>query len=86
MKYEFTAIPDEYVPQAANRLFQHLVTVYASETIKTVSMWRAVPENCLDFKPHEKTNTIRTIMVHQIDRRYYRTFDRVCRSASRHLL
>ena len=73
MKYEFTAIPDEEVPPAANRLFQHLVTTYASETNKTVSMWRAVPENFLDFRPHEKANTIRTIMVHQIfsERRFF---------------
>ena len=60
MQYEFTAIPDEEVPRAANRLFQHLVTTYASETNKTASMWRAVPDDCLDFKPHEKTNTIRS--------------------------
>ena len=73
MKYDFIAIPDEEVPQAANRLFQHLVTSYASETNKTVSMWKAVPENCLDFRPHEKTNTTRTIMVHQIlsERRFF---------------
>ncbi len=76
MNYEFVAIPDEEVPQASNRLFQHLVTIYVSETNKTVSMWRAVPEEFLDFKPHEKTNTIRTIMVHQIlsERRFFAQF------------
>ena len=76
MKYDFIAIPDEEVPQAANRLFQHLVTSYASETNKTVSMWKAVPETFLDFRPHEKTNTIRTIMVHQIlsERRFFAQF------------
>ena len=75
MHYDFTAIPDEEVPQAA-RLFQHIVTTYASETNKTVSMWKAVPENCLDFKPHEKVNTIRTILVHQIlsERRFFAQF------------
>jgi hypothetical protein len=66
MKYDFVAIPDEQVPQAADPLFQHVVSTYASETNKTVSMWRAVPEDCLDFKPHDKSNSIRTIMVHQI--------------------
>ncbi len=76
MQYEYVAIPDEEVPKAANPLFQHLVTTYASETNKTVSMWRAVPEDFLDFKPHEKTNTIRTIMVHQIlsERRFFVQF------------
>lgn len=76
MQYEFTAIPDEEVPQVVNGLFRHLITTYASETNKTVSMWRAVPDSCLDFKPHEKTNTIRTIMVHQIlsERRFFAQF------------
>ena len=76
MQYAFTAIPDNEVPQAAHRLFRHLVTTYASETNKTVSMWKAVPEESLDFKPHEKTNTIRTIMVHQIlsERRFFAQF------------
>lgn len=75
MHYDFTAIPDDEVPQAS-RLFQHLVTTYASETNKTVSMWRAIPEECLDFKPHEKANTIRTILVHQIlsERRFFAQF------------
>ena len=66
MKYGFVAITDEEVPKAVNPLFQHVVITYASETNKTVSMWKAVPNDCLDFKPHEKSNTIRTIMVHQI--------------------
>jgi uncharacterized damage-inducible protein DinB len=66
MKYDFVAIPDEEVPKAADPIFQHLLTTYASETNKTSSVWRAVPEDYLDFKPHETTNTIRTIMVHQI--------------------
>jgi hypothetical protein len=64
MQYEFTAIPDVEVPQAQEPLFQHLVTIYASETNKTASMWRAVPEDLLDYKPHEQTNTIRAILVH----------------------
>jgi hypothetical protein len=39
----------------------------------TVSVWRAVPDECLDFKPDERVNTIRTIMVHQIlsERRFF---------------
>lgn len=76
MIYDFVAISDEEVPQAANRLFQHLITTYASETNKTASMWRAVPDEFLDFKPHEKTNAIRTIIVHQIlsERRFFSQF------------
>jgi hypothetical protein len=76
MNYDFIAIPDEEVPKATNPLFQHVITTYASETNKTASMWRAVPDEYLDFKPHEKTNTIRTIMVHQIlsERRFFAQF------------
>ena len=39
-------------------------------------MWRAVPDDLLDFKPHEKTNPIRTILVHQLlsERRFFAQF------------
>lgn len=59
MKYDFIAIPDEEVPLARDSLFQHLVTTYASETNKTASIWRAIPDDLLGFRPHEKSNTIR---------------------------
>jgi uncharacterized damage-inducible protein DinB len=76
MRYDFVAIPDEEVPAAADPTFHHLVATYASETNKTVGMWRAVPEELLDFKPHEKTNTIRAILAHQIllERRFFAQF------------
>ena len=76
MRYEFVAIPDAEVPQAADPAFQHLVDTYASETNKTASVWRAVPDDLLDFKPHEKTNTIRAILVHQLlsERRFFAQF------------
>lgn len=76
MNYDFIAIPDDQVPRAVNPTFQHVVTIYASETNKTASMWRAVPDAHLDFKPHEKVNTIKTIMTHQIlsERRFFAQF------------
>ncbi len=76
MRYDFIAIPDADVPQAAEPVFQHVLATYASETNKTSSMWQAVPENCLDFKPHEKTNPIRTILAHQLlsERRFFAQF------------
>ena len=76
MRYDFIAIPDQDVPQARDPLFQHLVTTYASETNKTASMWRAIPDDLLDFKPQEKVNTIRAILVHQIlsERRFFAQF------------
>src|ERR1700682_3464023 len=66
MHYDFIAIADADVPQAVEPIFQHVVTTYASEVNKTVSMWRTVPDALLDLKPHEKTTSIRTIMVHQL--------------------
>src|SRR5262249_19491726 len=76
MNYDFIAIPDHTVPQARGPLFQHLVATYASETNKTASMWRAIPDDLVDFQPHEKVNTIRAILVHQVlsERRFFAQF------------
>ena len=76
MHYEYVAIPDEDVPVAVDPAFGHLVSTYASETNKTVSMWRAIPDGLLDYRPHEKTNTIRAILAHQIlsERRFFAQF------------
>src|SRR5262249_40614772 len=69
-------ILDSEIPPAVEPILQHVVTVYASEANKTVTMWRAVPDDLLDFRPHEKTNPIRTIMVHQLlsQRRFFAQF------------
>ena len=52
------------------------MTTYVSETNKTASMWRAVADDLLDFQPHEKSNTVRTIFVHQLlsERRFFAQF------------
>jgi hypothetical protein len=76
MHYEFTAIPDSQIPRAVEPVFQHIVTTYVGEANKTVSMWRAVPDGLLDFRPHEKTNTIRMILAHPLlsERRFFARF------------
>src|SRR5215470_13566722 len=76
MHYDFIAVPDADVPQAVEPVFQHVLQTYASEANKTASVWRAVPDGLLDFKPHEKVNTIRTILVHQLlsERRFFAQF------------
>ena len=76
MHYDFIAIPDVEVPRAAEPVFQHLLATYASEANKTASVWRAVSDDKLNFKPHDKTNTIRTILVHQLlsERRFFAQF------------
>ncbi len=76
MSYEYVAISAAEIPNSVAPAFQHLVTTYASEVNKTVTVWRAVPDTLLDFCPHPKTNTIRTIMVHQLlsERRFFSEF------------
>lgn len=76
MHYEFTAIADAAIPVAIEPVFQHLIATYASECNKTASMWRAVPDACLDFRPLDKLNSIRTIFNHQLlsERRFFGQF------------
>lgn len=76
MHYDFVAIPEPEIPEPADPLFQHLVKTYVSETNKTASVWHAVPDRLLEYRPHYKTNTIRTILVHQIlsERRFFAQF------------
>src|SRR3954470_24925278 len=76
MSYPYIAIADSNTPRAADPTWQHVVDTYVSECNKTASMWRAVPDDCLDFRPHEKVNTIRTIFTHQLlsERRFFAEF------------
>ena len=76
MHYPFVAIPDAEVPAAADPTYQHLLDTYASETNKTASVWRAVPDDRLDFRPHPKVNTVRAILAHQLlsERRFFAQF------------
>lgn len=76
MQYEWTAIPDAEVPQAQSEMFQHLLDTYVSETNKTASMWKAIPEDLLEFKPHPKCNAIRAVLAHQLlsERRFFAQF------------
>jgi uncharacterized damage-inducible protein DinB len=76
MNYPYVAIPDADLPKAVEPAFRHVVVTYASEVNKTVGVWRAVPDALLEYRPHEKTNTIRTILVHQLlsERRFFAEF------------
>lgn len=76
MQYNFVAIRDRDIPPACNSQFQHVVMTYASETNKTASMWKAIPAEHIDFSPHPKTNSIRTILKHQLlsERRFFFEF------------
>lgn len=76
MQYDFVAICESEIPSASAPEFDHLAQTYVSETNKTASMWRAIPPEFIDFMPHEKTNTIRTILKHQLlsERRFFFEF------------
>lgn len=76
MIYDYVAIADDEIPTAEDPVFQHVLTTYVSESNKTASMWKAIPDACLEFRPHEKTNTIRTILLHQLlsERRFFGQF------------
>src|SRR5215467_14991175 len=76
MHYNFIAIPEHETPRAVEPQWQHVVDTYVSECNKTASMWRTVPDACLDFRPHAETNTIRAILVHQLlsERRFFAEF------------
>src|SRR2546421_7163763 len=44
MHYDYVAIAEDQIPRAVEPAFQHVLDTYASETNKTASVWRAVPD------------------------------------------
>ncbi len=76
MTYEFTAIPDADVPRAALPLLQHALDTYASETNKTVSVWRVFTDADLGWRPHRRSSTVGEIFRHQLlsERRFFAEF------------
>ncbi|MGA2595008.1 MAG: DinB family protein [Bryobacteraceae bacterium] len=76
MTYDRVEIPAGAVPGATEPAFQHLVDIYASETNKTASIWRAFSDNDLDWRPHPKSSGVVEIMRHQLlsERRFFAEF------------
>ncbi len=76
MAYDFTAIPDTDIPRAALPLLQHALDTYASETNKTVSVWRAFGDADLGWRPHERSSTVEEVLRHQLlsERRFFAEF------------
>jgi uncharacterized damage-inducible protein DinB len=76
MDYPRVHIADAEIPRAADPLFQHLLDTYASETNKTASVWAELRDEQLGFRPHQKSSTVREILVHQIlsERRFFAEF------------
>jgi uncharacterized damage-inducible protein DinB len=76
MTYEHEFIPAAAVPRARLPLLQHLVDTYASETSKTAGVWTELRDDQLDFRPHQRSSSVRQILVHQIlsERRFFAEF------------
>jgi uncharacterized damage-inducible protein DinB len=76
MQYPFTAITEDATPHAQDRLFQHVLDIYASEINKVVSTWRAFADKDLPFRPHPKSGTAEEIMKHELlsQRRFFAEF------------
>ena len=76
MQYSFTGITEDAVPRARDRLFQHALDTYASETNKLTSIWRVFEDQDLPFRPHPKSSTVEEIMKHELfsQRRFFAEF------------
>jgi uncharacterized damage-inducible protein DinB len=76
MQYDHVAIPEERIPRAAVRAFQHALDIYAGETNKAVSIWRGFSEGDLSFRPHARSSSVADILKHQLlsERRFFAEF------------
>jgi len=76
MRYEFTAIEENEIPQMKVHRLQYALDTYAGETNKVVSTWREFADTDLDFRPHPKSSTVADILKHQLlsERRFFGEF------------
>jgi uncharacterized damage-inducible protein DinB len=76
MTYAYTAITDSEIPRASDSVFQHLLNTYASETNKTISVWREFSAALMTFRPHPRSSTVEDIFKHQLlsERRFFGEF------------
>jgi uncharacterized damage-inducible protein DinB len=70
------SISDSEIPHASERIFQHLLNIYASETNKVVSVWVGFLTDDMSFRPHHRSSTAEEIMKHQLlsERRFFAEF------------
>jgi uncharacterized damage-inducible protein DinB len=76
MNYDYTAIPQQRIPKAAQALYQHALDTYASETNKVISVWRSFHDEDLDFRPHPRSSVVADVLKHQLlsERRFFAEF------------
>jgi uncharacterized damage-inducible protein DinB len=76
MQYAHEFISEREIPRPMQPIFQHLVTVYASESNKVASVWSEIRDHQLDFRLHPRSSSIGQIITHQIlsERRFFAEF------------
>jgi len=64
------------IPGTSAPAFQHALDTYASETNKTVDVWRRFEDAHLSYRPHERSTTVEGIHRHQLlsERRFFGEF------------
>ncbi|MHB8410786.1 MAG: DinB family protein [Candidatus Acidiferrales bacterium] len=55
------------MPSQSNSPFSFLLDTYETETLKTVTIWSAFPDNSMDFRPAPKSRTVLEQIEHQIE-------------------
>jgi len=76
MTYSFAAIREAEIPVARERVWQHLLDTYASETNKVASVWGTFAGVDLAWKPHDRSSAIADVFRHQLlsERRFFGEF------------
>ena len=76
MQYPAHYLSDAALPPARVPLLRHLVETYVSETNKTAAVWSELRDDQLEFRPHQRSSTVRQILAHQIlsERRFFAEF------------
>jgi uncharacterized damage-inducible protein DinB len=74
--YSSPAIDAGAIPNADDTAYQHLLDVYASEINKTASVWRALDDGVLDYRPHPKSTSVSDVFKHELlsGRRFFGEF------------
>lgn len=69
-------IPDDAVPTASARAFQHALATYASETNKVADVWRRFADDDLAYRPHPRSTAVGDVFRQQLlsERRFFGEF------------
>jgi len=54
-------------PEPLGSSYGFLLDTYETETLKTIGIWLAFPDDSLDFRPAPKSRSVREQMEHQVN-------------------